>query len=65
MGKPRIKNYDKVVPVVIDFLIEPKQRVHSPLLATGLASKLKTDAIPCGRRFFVACCGALQYRINF
>ena len=31
--------------------IEPKQRAHSPLLAAGLASKLKTDYIPYGRRF--------------
>jgi len=31
--------------------VEPKQRAHSPLLAAGLASKLKTDYIPCGRRF--------------
>jgi len=32
-------------------VIEPKQRAHSPLLAAGLASKLKTDYIPYGRRF--------------
>jgi hypothetical protein len=31
--------------------LEPKQRAHSPLLAAGLASKLKTDYIPYGRRF--------------
>gem|GEM_PF-2809043 len=31
--------------------VEPKQQAHSPLLAAGLASKLKTDYIPCGRRF--------------
>ncbi len=30
---------------------EPKQLAHSPLLAAGLASKLKTDYIPYGRRF--------------
>jgi len=30
-------------------VLEPKQ--HSPLLAAGLASKLKTDYIPYGRRF--------------
>jgi len=41
-------------------LFEPKQRAQSPLLAAGLASELKIDAIPCGRRFPVACCGELQ-----
>jgi len=40
---------------------EPKQRAHSPLLAAGLASELKTDIIPYGRRFPVACCGELQF----
>ncbi len=45
-------------------LIEPKQRAHSPLLATGLASELKIDAIPYGRRFSVACCGDLQSLIS-
>ncbi len=65
MEKPWIKHYDKGVPAVIDFPIEPKQRAHSPLLATGNASELKTDAIPYGRRFPVVCCGELQYRINF
>jgi hypothetical protein len=27
------------------YMVEPKQRAHSPLLAAGLASKLKTDYI--------------------
>jgi hypothetical protein len=31
-------------------IVEPKQLAHSPLLAAGLASKLKTDYIPYGRR---------------
>ena len=29
--------------------------------AAGLASELKIDAIPYGRRFPVACCGELQF----
>ncbi len=41
---------------------EPKQRAHSPLLAAGLASELKTDTIPCGRRFLAACSGELQIK---
>jgi len=32
-------------------LFEPKQRAHSSLLAAGLASELKINAIPCCRRF--------------
>jgi len=32
-------------------ILEPKQRAHSPLLGAELASKLKTDYIPYGRRF--------------
>jgi hypothetical protein len=43
-------------------LLEPKQRAHSPLLAAGLASELKIDTIPYGRRFPVACCGDLQWK---
>ena len=49
---------------------EPKQRAHSqpkvpPIsvaggLAAGLASELKTDSIPYGRRFPAACGGKLQ-----
>jgi len=51
-------------------MIEPKQRAHSqpkaqPIimaggLAAGLASGLKTDTIPCGRRLLAACGGELQ-----
>ena len=44
---------------------EPKQRAHSPLLAAGLASELKIDAIPYGRRFPVACCGELQSSVRW
>ncbi|MDP3284348.1 MAG: SPASM domain-containing protein [Desulfobacterales bacterium] len=40
--------------------IEPKQRAHSPLLLAGLASELKTDTIPYGRRFPAAFGGELQ-----
>ncbi len=40
--------------------VEPKQRAHSPLLAAGLASELKTDSIPYGRRLSAACSGNLQ-----
>ncbi len=42
------------------YSVEPKQRAHSPPkvrrggLAAGLASELKIDAIPYGRRFPVA-----------
>jgi len=36
---------------------EPKQRPNFSLLAAGLASELKIDAIPYGRRFPVACSG--------
>ena len=43
---------------------EPKQRAHSPLLVAGLASELKTDTIPCGRRFPAACGGELQTKIK-
>jgi len=46
-------------------LFEPKQRAQSPLLAAGLASELKIDAIPCGRRFPVACCGELQKSLKW
>jgi len=46
-------------------MIEPKQRAHSSLLAAGLASELKIDAIPYGRRFPVACCGELQTRTGY
>jgi len=41
-------------------ILEPKQRAHSSLLAAGLASKLKIDTIPYGRRFPVVCCVELQ-----
>ncbi len=40
-----------------DSKVEPKQRAHSPLLLAGLASELKTDTIPYGRRFPAACSG--------
>ena len=43
---------------------EPKQRALTSLLAAGVASKLKTDYIPYGRRFPVACCGELQYNYS-
>ncbi len=41
--------------------LESKQRAQSPLLAAELASELKTDTIPCDRRFPDACSGDLQY----
>ncbi|MDP2862866.1 MAG: hypothetical protein Q8N95_08750, partial [Desulfobacterales bacterium] len=44
--------------------LEPKQRALSLLLAAGLASELKTDTIPYGRRFPVACCGDLQSNLK-
>jgi len=39
---------------------EPKQRALTPQLAAGLASELKIDNIPYGRRFPVAYCEELQ-----
>jgi hypothetical protein len=45
------------------YFIEPKQRAHSPLIVAGLASELKTDIIPYGRRFPVVCDGDLQIDI--
>ena len=52
--------------------VEPKQRAHSPQLAAGLASELKTatipygrcEALPQGRTFPAACGGELQFSVK-
>jgi len=47
MSKTNIVNFLIIYEGSAD-VFEPKQRAHSPLLAAGNASKLKTDYIPYG-----------------
>ena len=47
-------------------VFEPKQRTRPPQLAAGLASELKTDFIPYGRRFPVMlAAGSFNPLINY